>query len=139
MLSAARSHASSLMTDAASIKPTIRSYRDLRVWQTAMDLVVEVYHLARLLPPDERFEIAAQFRRAAVSVPANIAEGHSRLLRGEYLHHLSIARGSLKELETLLTISERLGYVAAAQLANATKLCDSTSRMLTRLRAALRR
>jgi four helix bundle protein len=131
--------ASSGMAGSASIEPTIRSYRDLRVWQTAMDLVVEAYRLGKHLPEHERFGLGAQIRRAAVSIPANIAEGHGRLLRGEYLHHLSIARGSLKELETLLVIAERLTYLSADQVANATKLCDSTSRMLTRLRAALRR
>jgi four helix bundle protein len=123
------------MAGNVSIEPTIGSYRDLRVWQTAMDLVVEVYSLAKLLPADG---LGAQLRRAAVSVPANVAEGHGRLLRGEYLHHLSIARGSLKELETLLSIAERLGYISADRLANAAKLCEPTSRMLTRLRASLR-
>jgi four helix bundle protein len=127
------------MAGNVSIEPTVGSYRDLRVWQTAMDLVVEVYSLAKLLPADERFGLGAQLRRAAVSVPANIAEGHGRLLRAEYLHHLSIARGSLKELETLLSIAERLGYISADRLANAAKLCESTSRMLTRLRGSLRR
>jgi four helix bundle protein len=82
--------------------------------------------------------LAAQIRRAATSVPANIAEGHGRLLRGEYLHHLSIARGSLKELETHFAVVERLGYLSADQLTKALELCDFVSRMLTRLRRSLR-
>jgi four helix bundle protein len=113
-------------------------YRDLRVWQVAMDLVVETYRLADLLPTRERFGVGAQIRRAAISVPANIAEGYGRMRRGEYLNHLSIARGSLKELETLLVVAERVGYLSAKELANAWELCDYTSRMLTRLARSLR-
>ena len=113
-------------------------YRGLRAWQVAMDLVVESYRVVKLLPGDERFELARQITCAAVSVPANIAEGYGRLRRGEYLNHLSIARGSLKELETLLTIAERLGYVTAGELASSAELCDHVSRMLTRLTRSLR-
>lgn len=102
-----------------------------------MDLVVESYRLSDLLPAREQFGLVAQIRRAAISVPANIAEGYGRLRRGEYLNHLSIARGSLKELETLLAIAERLGYVAASELAQFAELCDFVSRMLTRLRRSL--
>src|SRR5687768_12748833 len=126
------------MTKSAERAGGIGSYRDLRVWQTAMDLVVESYRLAKLLPADERFSLARQLTRAAISVPANIAEGHGRLLRGEYMHHLSIARGSLKELETLFALSERLGYLSGAELAASAELCDFVSRMLTRLRRSLR-
>ncbi len=127
------------MTKTAHHRPPIGSYRDLNVWQMAMDLVVESYRLAKLLPTSERFALTRQITRAAVSVPANIAEGHGRLLRGEYLHHLSIARGSLKELETLLEIARRLGYVTAFELTRALAMCESLSRMLTRLRGVLRR
>ena len=116
----------------------VGSYRDLRVWQVAMDLAVESYRLGELLPSRERFGLVAQIRRAATSIAANIAEGHGRLLRGEYRHHLSIARGSLKELETLLALSERLGYLSAEDLERSTELCDFLSRMLTRLRRSLR-
>ena len=80
----------------------IRSHHDLIVWQEAMELVRECYHLAERLPAMERFGIATQIRRSAVSVPANIAEGHGRRGRAEFLHHLSIAEGSLRELQTLL-------------------------------------
>jgi four helix bundle protein len=115
----------------------VSSYRDLRVWQVAMDLAVESYRLGELLPSRERFGLVAQLRRAATSVPANIAEGHARLRRGEYLHYLSIARGSLKEVETLLDLSERLTYTSRSELAHALELCDFVSRMLTRLRRSL--
>jgi four helix bundle protein len=116
---------------------TLGNHADLRVWQAAMDLVVESYRLGELLPAREQFGLVAQIRRAATSVPANIAEGHGRVHRREYLHHLSIARGSLKELETLVAIAERLGYLPASELTQFTELCDFVSRMFTRLRRSL--
>jgi len=126
------------MTQADETPRALDDYRDLRAWQVAMDLVVESYRLADLLPARERFGLTAQIRRAAVSVPANVAEGYGRMRRGEYLNHLSIARGSLKELETLLAVAERLGYVPSDDLAKACELCDHVSRMLTRLARSLR-
>jgi four helix bundle protein len=89
----------------------IRSYRDLTVWQKAVGLVTEAYRLSDQLPKSEDFGLRLQVRRAAVSIPANIAEGHGRTGIGEYLHHLSIAHGSLAELETLLTVAVNLGYL----------------------------
>ena len=82
----------------------IISYRDLVVWSRAMDLVEACYKLTKQLPQSEIYGLSSQIRRAAVSVPANIAEGHERRNLGEYLQHLSIANGSLKELETHLLI-----------------------------------
>ena len=78
----------------------IKSYRDLRVWQAGMDLVVRVYRLTQGFPTHELYGLTSQMRRAAVSIPSNIAEGHTRESSKEYLHHLSIAQGSLAELET---------------------------------------
>ncbi|MDD4891723.1 MAG: four helix bundle protein, partial [Phycisphaerae bacterium] len=89
----------------------IRSYRDLEVWQKGTDLVVEVYRLAKLFPSDEIFGLTSQIRRSSVSVPANTAEGHGRLHRGDYVRHLSIARGSLAETETHLLLALRLEYI----------------------------
>ena len=127
------------MIPSAGRPPTpLRDHRDLKVWQVAIDLAVEAYRVARLLPPEESYELAAQIRRAATSIPANVAEGHGRLLRGEYLHYLSIARGSLKELETHFVVAERLGYLTGEQLVRGFELCDCVSRMLTRLRRSLR-
>ena len=80
----------------------ITGYRDLVVWQEAMDLVVATYRIAARLPRGEQYGLVNQMQRAAVSVPANIAEGHGRSGCREYLHHLSVARGSLMELETHL-------------------------------------
>jgi four helix bundle protein len=94
----------------------VKSFRDLRVWRSAMELVPVVYQLVKLLPREERFALADQMRRAAISVPANIAEGHARRYTKEYLQHLSIARGSLAELHTLLLLAEKLGYVRSQQV-----------------------
>src|SRR5688572_31300029 len=99
-----------------------------------MDLAIESYRVGELLPARERFGLLAQMRRAATSVPANTAEGNGRVHRREYLHHLSIARGSLNELQTLVTIAERLGYLPQSERTQVTELCDFVSRMLTRLR-----
>lgn len=86
----------------------LASYRELSVWQRSMDLTVAVYDVAKALPADERYGLGSQLKRAAVSVPANIAEGYGRTHRGGYLRHLSIARGSLSEVETLLAIAVRV-------------------------------
>ena len=116
----------------------IRSYRDLTEWQKAMELVIESYRLAAQLPSHEVYRLASQLRRAAVSISANIAEGNGRLHRGEYAHHLSIPRGSLTELETLVDITCRLDYLRADELTSTRELIDHVGRMLTRLTAALR-
>lgn len=115
----------------------IASYRDLRVWQKAMDLVELSYTLARKLPNTERFELVVQIQRAAVSVAANIAEGHGRRHLGDKLHHLSISNGSLKEVETLLLICQRLRHLNAKEVDPALELSDGWGRMLTVLRQRL--
>ena len=79
-------------------RAAIKSFRDLRVWQAAMDLVEQIYLLTRTFPKHEIYGFASQMQRAAVSIPSNIAEGHTRGYTKEYLHHLSIARASLAEL-----------------------------------------
>jgi four helix bundle protein len=111
----------------------VRDYRGLAVWQRATELVVECYSLAERLPRHQRYELAAQLRRAAVSVVANIAEGNGRLHRREYVHHLSIARGSLLEPATYVEIACRLDYVSAGDLHVARELIDHVGRMLSRL------
>ena len=86
------------------------SYRDLDVWKVSILLIAEAYRVTAKLPPDERFGLTAQIRRSAVSIACNIAEGYGRATRGEYLNQLSVARGSLNELETLAVWSaEPLG------------------------------
>ena len=96
---------------------SIRSYRDLQVWQKAMDLAKQCYQATRTFPSEERFGLTSQIRRAVVSVPSNIAEGHGRAHTKEYLNHLSMAKGSLVELETLLLLSQRVGFLKEPQLA----------------------
>ena len=88
----------------------IASFEDLVVWQRAMVLVREIYALTRQFPADERFGLTAQLRRAAVSVPSNIAEGHERETTGDYIRFVSIAEGSLAEARTQLQIAADLGY-----------------------------
>src|ERR1700687_5955116 len=83
------------------MKTEIKSYRDLETWQEAMNLVEKVYEITKSLPSEELYGLKSQIRRCSVSIPSNIAEGHGRKGSGEYLHHLSIAKGSLAELETL--------------------------------------
>ena len=116
----------------------IRGYRDLVVWQEAMDLVVEAYRLAAQLPDRERFGLTSQLQRAAVSVPANIAEGHGRSGTREYLHHLSVARGSLLEAETHLQIAVRLGYLRAEEVDAILERTGLLDRRLRTLIARLR-
>jgi four helix bundle protein len=87
-------------------------YHDLVVWQRAMDLVVEVYRFTKTFPRDEMFGLASQMRRAAVSVPSNIAEGKGRHSQRELLQFLYHARGSLLELQTQITVAERLAYLS---------------------------
>lgn len=110
-----------------------RSHRDLEVWQRAMDLVVESYAVSRALPRDELFGLTSQIRRASVSVPSNVAEGYGRIHRGDYVRHLSIAAGSLRELKTLLEITYRLGYLDKSALRGPVRLADRVGQMLHRL------
>jgi four helix bundle protein len=91
----------------------MRNYEKLRVWQAGMELADVAYQLTRTMPDTERFGLISQIRRAAVSVPANIAEGYGRGSGKDFLRFLRIARGSLFELETLIRISERQSYLAS--------------------------
>ncbi len=110
----------------------LKSYRELEVWQTAVDLVEAVYVVCRDWPDSERFGLISQAQRAAVSIPANIAEGYGRSHRGDYLRHLSIARGSLAELDTHLIIAHRLGYISREKAKAPWQLSQRVGRMLTK-------
>jgi len=90
----------------------LRSYRDLLVWQKAMEFVVETYRFTESFPREEVYGLRSQVRRASVSVPSNIAEGYGRASRKEYLQFLYVAQGSLKETETQIILAEMLGYVS---------------------------
>lgn len=110
-----------------------KNYRELLVWQKAMDLVEAVYVAVKKLPPEEKFEISAQMRRAAVSVPSNIAEGQGRNSTKDFVNFLSIARGSCAELQTQLLVCERLGYFTSKEIDELLKLSDEINRMLSGL------
>lgn len=115
----------------------LSSYRELGVWRKGIDLVEAVYRLTRTFPPEERYGLVSQMQRAAVSVPANIAEGYGRVHRGDYVHHLSVARGSLLELETHLTIAVRIHLATQEQADEACALLEEVSKMLRSLIASL--
>ncbi len=89
----------------------VQNYKDLIAWQKAMDLVVEVYRTTMAFPNDERFGLTNQVRRAAVSIPSNIAEGQGRGPTQDFVRFLCIARGSLQEVDTQLVLATRLGYI----------------------------
>jgi len=108
----------------------INSYKDLLVWQQAMDLAVASYNLTRSWPKDELYGLISQVRRAANSVPANIAEGYGRGNRGSYQQFLRIAQGSLKELETHLLISERVGITSPESLVALMESSESVGKLL---------
>ena len=107
----------------------VRHYRGLLVWQKAVDWVEAVYATTAAWPTDERFGLTSQIRRAAVSIPSNIAEGAARRSTPDFLRFLSISRASLAEAETQLIIAERLGYIDAVALTALLDAADEISRM----------
>jgi len=109
----------------------ITSYKDLLVWQRSMNLVEETYRITHSLPNTERWGLISQMCRAAVSVPANIAEGYGRQATGEYRHFLSIGRGSLLELETHMLLCQRLGYLGTKDASAALGQIEEIFKMLT--------
>jgi four helix bundle protein len=115
----------------------MEGFRDLRVWQSSMDLVELVYQASVRFPQHEIFGLSSQLRRAAVSVPSNIAEGHTREHLNEYIHHLSMAHASLAEVETQVEIAGRLSYIEAATLESLNREIAALSRQLRALRNAL--
>ncbi len=108
----------------------ILSYRDLIVWKRAMDLAESVYRLTRAYPREELYGLTSQTRRAAVSIPANIAEGHGRGTRAAYAGFLRIARGSLREVETHLMLASRLELADRELVEQLLRDCDEIGRML---------
>jgi four helix bundle protein len=117
----------------------VSSYRDLRVWQDAMNLAEAAFLLTRSFPKEELFGMTAQIRRAAASIPANIAEGNGREQTRPYIQFLRIAQGSLKELETHLLLAGRVGLVPAAEVSGLLLRCDGLGRMLRSLIRTLQR
>jgi four helix bundle protein len=117
----------------------IRSYKDLEVWQAAMDLVEQCYKLTAKFPRDEVFGLTAQIRRASVSIAANIAEGYGRETTGSFIQFLRVAQGSVKELETHWMIADRVGLVTEGETASLLKTCESLGKMMRNLIRALER
>jgi four helix bundle protein len=111
----------------------IESYKDLDVWQVAMTLAQESYLLTARFPKDEMYGMSAQIRRAAVSIPANIAEGYGRDQTGSFVQFLRIAQGSARELETHLILAERILLVDQQAVAPLQELCERVSKMLRSL------
>ena len=111
----------------------IKSYKDMIVWQKSMDLAIEIYKLVKLLPKEEIYALSDQMRRAAVSIPSNIAEGQSRNKTKEFIQFLSIARGSNSELFTQLLICEKVGYLSENQTLCAKSASSEISKTLVAL------
>lgn len=121
-----------------TVQGTIRSYRDLKVWNEAMDLAVESYKVTGGFPPTEIYGLVSQIRRAAASVPANVAEGYGRDHRGSYVQYLRIAQGSLKEFETHVILAGRLGFAPADAVERLLETADRIGRMLRGLIRSLK-
>jgi four helix bundle protein len=115
----------------------IQNYKELTIWQEAMNLAEMVYTQTKSYPKEELYGIVSQIRRAVVSIPANIAEGYGRKNRAEYLNFLSIANGSLTETETHLLLSERIGYLTKEQMSELQKQLNIVGKLLTALRKSL--
>jgi four helix bundle protein len=113
-----------------SSERAIKSYRDLRVWQEGMNLAELSYRLTRAFPREEMFGLAAQIRRAAASIPANIAEGHGRENTQSFVQYLRIAQGSLKELETHFQLAARVGLLESGQIIGPMEQCEALGKMV---------
>jgi four helix bundle protein len=111
----------------------VSSYRDLKVWQEAMSLAVQAYEITAAFPREEIFGMTSQIRRAATSVATNIAEGYGRNSSGSYVHFLKVSQGSLKELETLLLICDRVSLASSREIARMLTLCGELGGMLRSL------
>jgi four helix bundle protein len=112
---------------------TIHSFQDLEVWQLAMSLAEDCYRLTAKFPREEIYGLSSQIRRASVSIPSNIAEGHGREHTRSFIQSLRIAQGSLKELQTQIWLSERVGLASSDSIAGPIELCDRIGKMLRSL------
>lgn len=125
------------LTEVSNMK--VKNYSELIVWQKAMDLVERIYEATREFPKEELYGLASQVRRAAVSIPSNIAEGQGRRSTNEFLHHLSYAHGSLREAETQILIAGRLGYLRQSKVDAVTSLSAEVGRLINGLANSLNR
>lgn len=115
----------------------VYSYEDLSVWKKSMNLAVKIYELTKHMPKEELYGLTAQMRRAAVSIPSNIAEGQQRTSTREFLRFLSIARGSNAELQTQLVLACKLGYFQSEQIRETMNLTREISKMINALMISL--
>ena len=122
--------------EAASAKAS-QNFKDLLVWQRAMALAKRIYEITQAFPSDERFGLVSQMRRAAVSIPSNIAEGQARHTTGEFVQFISHAEGSLAELETQLRLSLDLSYYSKSEAISILELMEELRKMLNSLRRKL--
>lgn len=118
---------------------SIQNFKDLTIWQNGIELSCTIYKLVEQLPKNEMYALSDQMRRASISVPSNIAEGHQRVSTKEYIRFLSISRGSLGELETQLVIANRIGHISAEQLQQVSASIESERRMINALISTLRK
>jgi four helix bundle protein len=109
------------------------NYTELDTWQKAMELVEDIYHATKEFPREEMYGLTAQLRRAAISIPSNIAEGQGRKSPKEFVHHLRIAHGSLRELETQLLIAQRLNYLEVSSAELLLSLAGEVGRLINGL------
>lgn len=116
----------------------IRDFKDLIVWQRAMELVAEVYRLVKILPKEELYSLNDQIRRSAISIPSNIAEGQGRNSVKEFIHFLAIAKGSKAELETQLLLCVKVNYLNNTEIENAINLIQEIGKMLNALQKSLK-
>jgi four helix bundle protein len=117
----------------------IHSFRDLVVWQKSVELVTEIYRLSKKFPKDEVFGLTSQIRRAAVSIPSNIAEGRGKSSKGEFQQCLHHSRGSLAEVETQIIIAQNLGYLTAAETESVMEMIAEVGRLLHGLLTSLKK
>ncbi len=117
---------------------SVRNHRDLVVWQKGMDLVVDVYRVSSAMPKEEMYGLTNQMRRAAVSIPSNVAEGHGRKNDNELLRFLSYSQGSLCELDTQLTASERLGFLDGSKLSPVFSLLEQVTKLAAAFSAKIK-
>jgi four helix bundle protein len=115
-----------------------QNFRNLRVWQLGMELAEGVYRLSQQFPKAETYGLVSQIRRAVVSIPANIAEGHATASTKDFVRYLAIAQGSLAELETHLMLAERFKYANSTEIEPILNRCAEEARMLRSLRRSLR-
>jgi four helix bundle protein len=116
----------------------VRSYRDLIAWKKAMDLVTEIYRLSQGFPKEELFGLTSQIRRAAVSIPSNIAEGQGKLSRKEFRYFLGSARGSLSELETQIMIARNLEFIGEMEIKNILEQSGELGKIINGLLTSLK-